>query len=745
MSAVKTIILALLAAFAVTMSVFLAVDGNLSRITGWYRFEPGMPLFSESTLTRLGDVDWIRIRDLHDEIVCERDAHGVWWIEKPFRDRLSPDAVEAILAFTAKTRLVDTLPLNNTTRQSLREYGVETTPHTITLKAPAHGGGGRRHTVASYTLGSVSPWMADAGNGKDIIPTVYLRTNFYGRDKRIHVVTCNILPVFKEGLESLRDPHPLLFDPDSVLRIGIHREGQPDISLQRMSAEADWTITAPMLAAADRDRADGVLYDLQRLRARRVLNPADVELPDKPELRLQLHGSWGDAPLQIDLYPEFKAPGEERSYRYAKVPDRGSVFLLQAREDVQRGGSYATLLNGMLELPILPEKALAQIRSGNRPAYTKALELTADDLRSHQFSDLAAGDVARISIRSLRSADSIRLVKIPGNTEGGVNDEWMYAEGQSTYRRADNNAVLALLRGMRDIPVDAVAADAKPGEDPAALAASYGLDTPNYVLSVLPNPCNVRAIIFGCDLPLVKDREARTFLIGRHTDPATGKGAWFGMELGGSSVYRLNTKFTRLISLRPAKWKSKILAEIPISAVRRLTLGYSQAPLVMDYDHIGESWTGRLGDKDVTPNINIHRAEYYLRSLQNLKVAQWLDTTDEDALKALEKPVFTVKVELELADTSAADRALMDNAQTDVDVSDGTPQELLDAAAEDDPLRAMASAAQKTHKETRTIEIVPGENASDTPFFYGRLKETGELFILRYEDAQGLAGDMLDL
>ena len=42
------------------------------------------------------------------------------------------------------------------------------------------------------------------------------------------------------------------------------------------------------------------------------------------------------------------------------------------------------------------------------------------------------------------------------------------------------------------------------------------------------------------------------------------------------------------------------------------------------------------------------------------------------------------------------------------------------------------------------IEFTQG-NHTPPPFFYGRLKETGELFILRYEDAQGLAGDMLDL
>ena len=84
------------------MATFLAIDGNLARITGWYRFEPGMPLFSQENTRQLSEVCWMRIRDLHDEIVCAKDETGTWWIIKPFKDRLAPSAVQAIFAFTAK-------------------------------------------------------------------------------------------------------------------------------------------------------------------------------------------------------------------------------------------------------------------------------------------------------------------------------------------------------------------------------------------------------------------------------------------------------------------------------------------------------------------------------------------------------------------------------------------------------------------------------------------------------------------
>ena len=104
--------LLILALLSVGAAVMLFVDGSLARLTGWYHFRPGMSLFPPENMDRLGDVSWMRISDLHDTIECEREADGTWWIVAPFRDRMAPEAVEAILSFTMQARLVDTLPLN---------------------------------------------------------------------------------------------------------------------------------------------------------------------------------------------------------------------------------------------------------------------------------------------------------------------------------------------------------------------------------------------------------------------------------------------------------------------------------------------------------------------------------------------------------------------------------------------------------------------------------------------------------
>lgn len=744
MRILPSILLSILAAGAVTMATFLAIDGNLARITGWYRFEPGMPLFSEENMHQLNEVCWMRIQDLHDEIVCAKDEQGTWWIIKPFKDRLAPSVVEAIFGFTANARLVDTLPLNNITRGNMREFGVETSPHRITLKRP--DGEDRLTTVARYTLGSTSPWLADAGDGETLFPTTYLRTNFYGRDKRIHVVSGNILHIFKEGLEALRDPSPLQFGQDELRGITINYadSAKKELKLTRISAEAPWTIVSPIITGADEDNVAKLVRSLLNIKAIRVEDAIEVKLTDKPAFTIKLDGTWGEKPREIRIYESFSQEGDDQRYCHATVNDRPVVFTLQAEPRINHTGSYARLIKAICELPVLPQKAMAQVRMANKRIAVSEIPTELPSLRSMKFADLDTGDIARFSLRTTRGHGAVRMLLIPGDTESKVEDTWMFATAGSRYQKAESAQVNRFLSGLSNIPVEKVVADAAPGEDMAPLLAQYGLNDPDYVLSVLPRPCMVRATIFGHDLPMVKDRLPRTFLLRRFADPATGRRAWFGSELGSSSICLLSTKFTRMLSLRAEKWKGRNLLSFPISAVRRLTLDFQQAPLVLDYEYMGETWSGTLKGEDITPRINPHRAAFYLRQLQKLKVSQWLDPADEDAIAALRNPAFSVKLELEMTDYSDAEETVVEQAE---DISDA-PADMLQENSEDADaaiLRSLATVERKTHAVTRTIQIAPAAYDSDRPFFYGRVLETSQLFILPFEDAQSLAGDFLDM
>ena len=152
-----------------------------------------------------------------------------------------------------------------------------------------------------------------------------------------------------------------------------------------------------------------------------------------------------------------------------------------------------------------------------------------------------------------------------------------------------------------------------------------------------------------------------------------------------------------------------------------------------------------MADEDITPRINPHRATHYVRNLQKLKVEQWLEHSDAEALRALKNPVFSVKLELEITDYSDAESSVIEQ-QTEQNPHEQMPEDMLAETDEtDEHLRQLALAERKTHKETRTIEIAPSNHNSDEPFFYGRLVETGELFIISFDVAQGLAGNIIDM
>lgn len=738
-----TIVLSLLAAGAITLATFLAVDGNLARVTGMYRFKPGMPLFSKERLSQLNEVCWMRIQDLHDTIVCAKDEHGTWWIIRPFKDRLAPEVADAIFAFTTQAKLVDTLPLNNTTRGNMREFGVETSPYHITLKRPQ--GNDSLTTVARYTLGSASPWLADAGDGKNLLPTTYLRTNFYGRDKRIHVVSGNILSLFKDGLGALRDPYPLRFEQDQLRKITISSDSAPELKLQRLSAESPWSITAPVIAETNDDNVHKLIMKLLGLKSIRVENDVEVKLPEKPAYTIKLEGEWGETPKELKIYDTFTQEGDDQKYCHATINDRPVVFSLLAEPRNLHTGSYASLIKAVCELPVLPGKALAQVRMAIKQSTVSEIPLKKEDLRSMLFASVDEDDVAQFSLRSVRGNGAIRALLIPGDEDSKVPDNWMVASASTPYEEAENATVMNFLKAFKGIPVEEIVADTAPGADMTPLLAEFGLNKPDYVLAIKPRPCLLRATLFGNDMPFLKDRNDRYFLIRRLADSETGKIKWYGTEMGSNCICRLSSKFARMLSLRVEKWKSRKLLNFNISAVRKLVLDYQQAPLELEYEYMGETWSGTLKGEDITPRINPHRAVFYLRRLQDLRVSQWLDADDEDALQALKNPAFRVRLDLEITDYSDAESTLIEQEENAGMITD-TPEGMLkEQGADADILRSLATMTRKTHAETRTIEIAPASYDTDKPFFYGRLVETGQIFVLPYDTAQSLAGDILEM
>ncbi len=745
---IPTIILSLITLLLAVAATFLVLDGNLARLTGWYRFQKGGKLFEGQTAEVMQEVDWMRIQDLHSTVECEKRPDGTWWITSPYQDRMSPLAAEAILKFTEQTRIVDTLPLNSTVKRSLREFGVETRPFTLVIKKPK---GDRKTSVARYTIGSQAPWYADAQDGKQVLPTCYLRSDFYGRDKRIHVVTGSILPIFKNGLRDLRDLQVLQVQPESVTGIDILStdENKSPISLQRISAESGWNIKSPIVTEANQEQVKKFLDKLCSLTAIRVNDVQDVEIPETGQASLITIKDIQGNSISITLYPESYDKDLDAMVQLACVSDRNVVFTLQASPRIRRKGEYASIINSVYKLPILPENLMVKIRTGNTPVYSQDLKVDIADLRSKKFTKIKATEIVRLSLRSSFSSEGLRLVLIPGDEESQVKDVWMYSIGYDQFANAETSVVNSLINAMGTVPVDEFIVDAAPGETLDEELRHYGLDKPDYTLTLLPRPCPLRSYVFGYDMPLIKDRAPQTYIFKRYQDVEKQEIYWVGCELGGSAICRISPKLTRNFSLLRNKWKERQLMRFAQSTLREMRMDYQQAPLELQYDYIGESWSGTLEGKDISANINPYRAQHYLRTLQKLRAFQWLDYDDQDALRALKNPVFKIRLGLEINKISDQSAAIITQAgdETDPDAGSRTAQAeslLQDGDSEDDQkMRDLALADYVTEKKSITIEIAPVQAREDT-MFYGRILETGEIFMLTQQDALSLASSILE-
>lgn len=771
MKIIRTIILFILAILAITASIFLAVDGNLTKLTGRYTYEPGATLLTKEDAARIADVRWMRFIDLDDELVCERDENGVWWITQPFRDRVAPEVPLKILAFTKNATIVDTLPWDKHTREHIRSYGVEAKPLKVTLKSADADDLDDLSTVARYTLGYTSPWLADASDGKTLMPTSYLRARHYGKDKSIHIVTGDIRPLFQNGLAALRDPYPLYVDPARIHTVSVLKAGATPLILQREESESAslqaapeprWQIISPGLMKTDSEKVENLIMDLVNLRAIKVQDKKEVKLPETPTTTITFHLTGAKEPLLLKMYEPFSQNKSEQRLCYATISDREVVFTLQVEPKVRRKHSYSSIVNAALRLPVLPEQTMAQLQSGNKTVYTEDLALDPAALRSMKFADVASRDIVRVSIRPGLTPDGMpqrgmQLMMIPGNAANEVEDIWMCASGYGRFQKAENPVVKRFLSSFSSLPVMECLADAKDDAHLRELVAYYGLDNPDYTIFMLPRPNEPRARLFGLDLPMLPDPEPLLFYLKRYRDPITGESMSLGLQAGTYTIYRLRPRMTGQLSMDIDSWRSLRLFDFPISAVRTLHFKDKLSTLSLNYDYVGEEWNGTLDGEDISLRINAHRAQHYIRQLQKLKAYRWVAPDDPEAIACLGNPAFTVQLDLEITDYSDAEAIVVDSqsgAQQSSTPGGGlmglpgmapAPDELgttnpdLDAAFEQ-----LAFAERKVRKETCTLELAPRYPEDERSPYYGRIVETGQIFILRYNEVVGLYVSMLD-
>lgn len=750
MKTVTTIVLSIITLLLITASVFLTIDGNLAKLTGWYRVTPGMSLFTKEHVEQLDEVSWMRLTDLHDTIQCEKDSSGTWWIITPFKDKLDPRVAEYIVAFAKSTTIIDTLTPDDKTQANMRDFGLTSDFCAVVLKKPS----GEEHTtVARFKLGKAAPWIATSPDGKSPIPTTYLQSDYYGNDERVHVVSGNITPLFRNGLKNMRDPMPLRIDPNELTHISIKTAEGETIELDLDDQKKLWLLkTEHNTSVAEQESAAKLVVMLCSLSADEVKPIEDVQL-DKQSLVYTITTTSGKDQKK-NVLQIYKTDGVGYA---AIVNDRDVVFSLKAAPKSRRSGGFASIVSGVYSLPVLPAEQMAALR-GLNDIYVDDLPLTQDSLRSRKLAAFDERDVEGILIRSTNSSYPLRLQLAAGIKESNLQDSWtVEAEGKAPIE-AETEIVRNFLRAFTQVPVESVVTDLPAATDEAsgelrrALIRQYGLNAPDYRIFIKPRSCGYRSYLYDVDLPLVKDRDIKIFNVRIHYNELTGKSERLAMEENGHAIYRISHRLSRHFALQQNAWKARNLLSFHISELKRFTLGYHQAPLVLEYESIAESWSGTLGGVDVTADINPHRAINCVDRLRKIKVKEWLDPYDQDALSKLESPVFSLKVDLETVDHSEVDAIVADSEEYGHDElkddgsyrKDGAAAVLDDESQLGDQFRDQAFGVRPVKEISYTIEIVPVNNYDEKPLFYGRLKETGQLFLMTFEDAQSMGSSPLE-
>jgi hypothetical protein len=238
------------------------------------------------------EIEWIELEsDDGETIRLERGEDEGWQLVAPLAfpaDRFAADGIASTLSeMEAEASFDSPEPLEN--------YGLGVPPRV------RFGVGDERFAL-------------QVGNDTPLGGNVYM-TDAEGR--KVYAVPSWRSNALKKTLKQLRDARILDFEAAQVSRIVIQGpEGR--VVLER--PEEAWQLAEPLAGKADADAVDGLLSDLQFLRADEFVDdPAsEVELGlDAPWLEIQLTREEGAAPLSLSVGAE---RGERRIVRGAGAP-----------------------------------------------------------------------------------------------------------------------------------------------------------------------------------------------------------------------------------------------------------------------------------------------------------------------------------------------------------------------------------------------------------------------------------------
>ncbi len=557
---------------AATAIALVVLSGIAITENGLDRFFTGKPLPEGARLYDFTpkQVRHIRISHAGATMRFERIG-GVWQAIAPWRDRMDPRLAGLLIAFTLQTTVQDAIPMD---KVDTRLVGLKTGNITVRLAD------GANQELAHYVLGRRTAWFVETDEKSAPLPTVFLRPLENGRRDYIYACSGDPHPIFRDGLQRLRDHRPLYFNPKTLTSIRI-RGPEGELKLARKSPANPWRIVKPLELPTEKDAVRRLVEGLYQLTAIKVSDPDETTPPT----------AEGDASAPIEIGIESLGSKKETTLRIAPRPE----------PDAQTAPATVGDRKAVFELPLRPGAA-------GKAVAVFSLPLTVNDLRDKKLTHLNIASLHSMLI-SPAARESILVTRMP-------RSPWKFMRG-SKAEDANEQSVFNLLKAMTENDVAGFVTDTATDFKP------YGLDKPFLILRFLSFDNQ------GLEIRFARGPKG-DILANRLGSPTVVKIDDSLLGLIATRPYQW--KSTRL-------WN---LSRVDVVGIQRQSAGAK--PLDLAYSFLEESWRATRDGKDVTADLNENRANFLLDSLEDLHVARWLGPDNSEAATALLAPALTLRV-----------------------------------------------------------------------------------------------------
>jgi hypothetical protein len=435
-------------------------------------------------------------------------------------------------------------------------------------------------SLANFRLGRRTPWL-DLTEGKD--PQIIPTTYLLPleRGRKSHVYAAT-----GDLLPLFKDGFRYLRDhrPFYFNPLALEkiriRTAQGELTLGRTNPSAAWRITKPLDLATDPAAVKTLLEGLVELQATQVADRSEVTLPAN---------AASPQNSQIALTP-FGATAE-------------TVLDILPPETPEARETQATVSDRpgtILTLPLKSEPDLISIPD---------LPLTVNDLRDPTLTNLNIASIRGIAIETATTPTILisRQPPAPWTATVGGNEQ-----------PANEQRLFELLKAVTETRALSFETDAAP-ED----LSPWGLNRPILSLTFLAENNQALAISFGLDT----------------------RGNLYAKRKASPTVMRIDNTFLEKVAVNPHDWRHARLWSLSVVDLKEIIRTETGSPpLELKYDWGSEKWHAARAGEKITADLDPARANFLLKTLENLKVSRWLSPGDEAAAKALKTPSITFHI-----------------------------------------------------------------------------------------------------